>query len=411
MAGKPHVLLGVGERLRKQIAVVGGSFLYVGLLAVLLAEHPGVRQSDPQLAASRRRVRRRGERHATTPRPAPIAARAAEAEAAFGDAEAARTERSEGGCRPSDRASLAWRPRTHGGSARASGSRGRTAKLDGPRTPPARRGGPHRARAAEGRFQRPQRRRSVDPAALLAPAGPALAPDTSPPADVRPPASDEQCVRPSLELAAAALGRRLRLATVGSKLATLPPSAHVLLVVVALAAVAIAGYIVLISPKRSAAAGLQAQIRATDAQIQGRRGPSNGAAPRLEIAEMFQLAKAMPAQLRMPDVIFELTRLAGSAGVSIDSIAPQPAVQRDGHPAVPIVVAATGKYFALSDFVARIRKLVRIDQGRIRASGRLFTIDAVSFAESGERFPNLQATLTVSARVYDPAPTGSQGGS
>jgi hypothetical protein len=41
-----------------------------------------------------------------------------------------------------------------------------------------------------------------------------------------------------------------------------------------------------------------------------------------------------------------------------------------------------------------------VDDGRLAATGRLFAIDTLDFAESQEGFPRITATLVVDAFVY-----------
>jgi hypothetical protein len=47
---------------------------------------------------------------------------------------------------------------------------------------------------------------------------------------------------------------------------------------------------------------------------------------------------------------------------------------------------------------------VRVRTGRLASSGRLFIVDAISFAESEKSFPRIQAALVVNAYVYGDAP-------
>ena len=63
-----------------------------------------------------------------------------------------------------------------------------------------------------------------------------------------------------------------------------------------------------------------------------------------------------------------------------------------------------GNYFELSDFLYRLRSLVRVRTGRLASSGRLFIVDAISFSESEKAFPRIQAALVVNAYVYGDAP-------
>jgi hypothetical protein len=59
-----------------------------------------------------------------------------------------------------------------------------------------------------------------------------------------------------------------------------------------------------------------------------------------------------------------------------------------------------GNYFELSDFLFRLRSLVGVRGGKLDATGRLFVVGSVSFTEGEKKFPQIQASLTVSAYVY-----------
>src|SRR5262249_38867282 len=53
-----------------------------------------------------------------------------------------------------------------------------------------------------------------------------------------------------------------------------------------------------------------------------------------------------------------------------------------------------------ADLLYRLRSLVDVHGGRLDATGRLFTVDSLSFGESPLKFPRIQATLVIDAFVY-----------
>jgi Tfp pilus assembly protein PilO len=179
---------------------------------------------------------------------------------------------------------------------------------------------------------------------------------------------------------------------------SLPPRAQLALVVAALLAVALLGYLVLISPKRSAAGELQAEIKATEAQLSARPADQPvEPAPRIDAADVFRATRAVPDEPGIPEVILELTKLARESRVSFESIAPGPPVERQGYRAVPITVVADGRYFNVSSLLARIRGLVGSHGGELTARGRLLTVDSVSLVEGQQGFPQTRATLHINA--------------
>jgi Tfp pilus assembly protein PilO len=197
-----------------------------------------------------------------------------------------------------------------------------------------------------------------------------------------------------------------------TSLRSLSPRVQGALAVVVLLVVAALGYFLLIAPKRSAAAELETEIGETQAQIDARRAQTRVRPTRaLDVADVFRATRALPDDDGIPEVILELNRLAGDAGLSFESIAPGAPVEAGGNRAVPITLVAEGSYFGVSSFLARVRNLVRVERGRLKASGRLFAVDSVSFTEATDEFPKIRATLRINALSYGGAAASSSAAS
>jgi Tfp pilus assembly protein PilO len=182
--------------------------------------------------------------------------------------------------------------------------------------------------------------------------------------------------------------------------------ATIVLVVVGLIAYLALGYLLLISPQRSKGSDLKKQVADTEAQINQYRtlsAQAKAAAP-IRVADLFRLEKAMPNEVDMAGIVLELSRIAGDSGITFESITPQGVVAAPGYQVLPVALVFDGNYFELSDFLYRLRSLVRVRTGRLASSGRLFIVDAISFAESEKSFPRIQAALVVNAYVYGDAP-------
>jgi len=110
-------------------------------------------------------------------------------------------------------------------------------------------------------------------------------------------------------------------------------------------------------------------------------------------------------------VILQLNHLAVASGITFDEITPSSSsasttssvvsttVSTDPFAVEPIEVKFTGSYYNLLAFLQRLRSLVRVENGQLTASGRLFDVSDIAFAEGPNRFPQVQATLTVNAFV------------
>jgi Tfp pilus assembly protein PilO len=188
----------------------------------------------------------------------------------------------------------------------------------------------------------------------------------------------------------------------GDGVKSLPKPAAIALVVAGLLVVGLAGYFLLISPQRSKSADLGKEADAIEAQIQALR-IANAQVRNVEpirVADLFRVSKAMPSTDDMPGVLLELNRIARETGIRFESITPQDAADAGGYLRRPIDLVFDGNYYELSDFLYRLRSLVRVRGGQLEATGRLFTVNALNFVESERSFPRIKATLNISAYVY-----------
>lgn len=207
-----------------------------------------------------------------------------------------------------------------------------------------------------------------------------------------------------------------------ARLKNLSPTAQVALVVGVLLLVVVVGYFAVIAPKRSDAASLKQQTAAVQAEIA--RNSSSAftqALPAVRSANVFSLTQAMPTKLDTPGVIITLNSMAKASGISFDSIqqsagsgaSPVATATPDPFAAQPIQVQFTGSYYNLLTFLQRMRNLVRVENGRLYTAGRLFDVTNVSLAEGPNKWPQVQATLTINEFVPQaaavPTPTTGTG--
>jgi Tfp pilus assembly protein PilO len=182
----------------------------------------------------------------------------------------------------------------------------------------------------------------------------------------------------------------------------LTPNVVLALGALAVAAVALIGWLGLVSPQRSKAANLDGQIAAARAQLvvaeataqrqsgdTKKRGTSAGV-----------LARAMPRSVDMPAVLRQLTHASDQAKVRLDSVAPQGTTPQSGYSTVPMQVVVTGRYFAIQGFLKRLRTQASVVGSNVRASGRLFDVDSVSLAAGEDQLPQLAATIQLNVFTY-----------
>jgi type IV pilus assembly protein PilO len=154
-----------------------------------------------------------------------------------------------------------------------------------------------------------------------------------------------------------------------------------------------------VSNLKREATDVQEKIDAYNQQVAAARSR-----PKIEVADVYRLAKAMPDKTDMPDLLLELSQLARDTGIRFDSISPQPFTTVGSYSVLPISVTFNGNFYNLADFLYRLRSLVTVHAGRLDATGRLFAVDTLTFNESALKFPNIQASLVIDAFVYAAAP-------
>ena len=170
----------------------------------------------------------------------------------------------------------------------------------------------------------------------------------------------------------------------------------------AILAYAAAGYFMVVSPKKAESARLDEEIAVASLELRdalAATAAQDDTQP-IAVADIFRLSIAMPSTPDMPGILLELSRIADETGIRFKSITPQPALPIAAYQVVPIDVAFDGSFYALSDFLFRLRTLVTVRRGELHAAGRLFSVASVDFSESDRGFPLLGATLKLNAYVY-----------
>lgn len=188
------------------------------------------------------------------------------------------------------------------------------------------------------------------------------------------------------------------------------------LVAVGLLVYVLGFWLLLVSPKRSLASELEQEAAETELAVAAARAAATAPADAqpIAVADVFRLAKAMPAVPDMPGILLELDRIAEETGIQFDSITPESSTVEGGYQVVPIGLVFRGNFYELSDLLFRVRTLVGVRRGELQARGRLYSVETLDFAESPDGFPELTANLTLNAYVYGteaaastlPAPAG-----
>jgi hypothetical protein len=168
-------------------------------------------------------------------------------------------------------------------------------------------------------------------------------------------------------------------------------------------------WFMLVAPKRALAGELKAEVAATELAVSAARAAATAPPDTqpIAVADIFRLAKAMPAVPDMPGILLELARIADETGIEFQSISPQASTIEGDYQIVPIGLVFDGNFYELSDLLFRLRTLVGVRHGALEATGRLFSVESIDFAEAPAGFPELTANLVLNAYVYGTDSTAS----
>ena len=177
----------------------------------------------------------------------------------------------------------------------------------------------------------------------------------------------------------------------------------------AFALVVFGGWFLLVSPERSKATDLAAQVETANSDLAQRQAALQHPAAKvtLRASDGYRLAKALPGTVDMPGVIFDIQRLASSNRLAFTSIRPQAAgLAGIGYVSTPVGLTVQGRFSDVSSFLGDLRSLVRVRHDRLDARGRLYSVGAVNLGapQDPAEFPVVLATLTLNTFAFSPPP-------
>jgi Tfp pilus assembly protein PilO len=169
-------------------------------------------------------------------------------------------------------------------------------------------------------------------------------------------------------------------------------------VIVAIAWIAVVG------PEKSKADKLTNQIASVKTQLDQRKAAlaRPGVNVHVRASDIYRLTRAMPDTTDMAGIIFVLNQLANGHKLQFESLQPGPQVAQPGYDVQPITVIIQGRFGDVSNFLGQLRQLVSVKRRALAATGRLFSVDSIDFAQpdNQKEFPNVKATLVVDAFTF-----------
>lgn len=206
---------------------------------------------------------------------------------------------------------------------------------------------------------------------------------------------------------------------------------NTILIGAVVALVAAAGfYHFFLGPKRDRATELGAQVDAARATlVQTRQEAVSLKSAKgsfgTDYTSVVKLGKAVPtdddvrslmvqldAAAKRSGVDFRTIQLDGGTGTATPAAAtagaaanqattatlpPGASVGTAGFPTMPFSFEFAGQFFTLSDFFARLDRLVRVNDKTVKVSGRLLTVDAFTLKPGAGGFPAVTASIGATA--------------
>lgn len=217
----------------------------------------------------------------------------------------------------------------------------------------------------------------------------------------------------------------------------------------AIAVLAGAFWVLLLSPKRDEASKLGAQVKRLESSLaQHESEVAQAKEAEAEFPVDYQhlvvLGKAVPADSETPSLLVQLNRIArraevrfqtlkldstgeseGGGSLSTSTSEPVSATEASasllplgasigtaGLAVMPYSLTFTGDFFTIADFIKGLDSLVKTTNENVGVDGRLITINGFSLAEDPEaKFPNLQANFFVTTYLTPPSEGATAGAS
>src|SRR4029450_9757998 len=144
-------------------------------------------------------------------------------------------------------------------------------------------------------------------------------------------------------------------------------------------AVVLVGWFALVSPQRSKASELDGKIDESRTAILLADALSSGGQQGQRAGEARALAKAMPSETQMSQLLRQLSSAAKATRVRVNSVTPQANAPLAGYEVVPMAVVVEGRYLGIANFLGRLRTQVRVGPEKVGATGRLYSGDSMQF--------------------------------
>lgn len=179
--------------------------------------------------------------------------------------------------------------------------------------------------------------------------------------------------------------------------------------VVAVVVVVLLGWFALVSPQRSKATKLDAQISTVETQLSDDEALLNTANKAKTHAALVAAERALPETPETSAILRQLSAVVASSQVELDSIGPGGIATTGGAQPYPLSLTVKGRYFALQKFMRLLRQSADVQGDKITGKGRLYSVDGITFGGSGASPSGgntglISASISLNAYTYGTPP-------
>lgn len=177
--------------------------------------------------------------------------------------------------------------------------------------------------------------------------------------------------------------------------------------------IVLVGWFFFVSPQRSKADRLGAQVDSAKATLSDDEQLLATAKQQNTLGNARAAVRALPDEARIPEILRQLTAFAAESRTELDNITPGTPLQLANGQALPVNLTFRGRYFGLQKLLKLMRQSASVSGSKIVSKGRLYTVDGIQFAGAqatpGQAGSNadIQATISLNAFVYHAAPAAT----
>jgi Tfp pilus assembly protein PilO len=238
----------------------------------------------------------------------------------------------------------------------------------------------------------------------------------------------------------------------------LKSSNGLIVAILLVAALAVAFWMLILSPKRDEASKLEGQVSTLESELSQHTAEAEEAEEArkgfpVDYQQLVVLGKAVPGDDDTASLLVQINRISDHAGTTFQTLklseggtseaAAPPAPESEegaegaagtkaslvsptevaastlplgasigpaGLAVMPYTLTFTGGFFQIADFIKGLDSLVKTENDNVDVTGRLITVDGFSLkAEKEGGFPNLEAEFTVTTYLTPPEESATAG--